>query len=63
MTLCRHRISLRRIEATSTLRRPFRRARAYPEWTGGALGVLSKQMEDFSDVHDKWYLDDLQPDQ
>ena len=33
--------------------------RAYPEWTGGMLGVLNKQMEDFNDFHDKWYLDDL----
>jgi hypothetical protein len=33
--------------------------RAYPEWTGGLLGVLNKQMEDFNDFHDKWYLDDL----
>ena len=33
--------------------------RAYPEWTGGALGVLSKQMEDFNDFHDRWYLNEL----
>lgn len=32
---------------------------AYPEWTGGLIGVLNKQMEDFNDFHDKWYLDDL----
>lgn len=32
---------------------------AYSSWTGGALGVVQKQMEDFNDLHDKWYLDDL----
>ena len=32
---------------------------AYSEWTGGLLGVLNKQMEDFSDFHKKWYLEDL----
>ena len=32
---------------------------AYPEWTGGLIGVLNKQMEDFNDFHDKWYLDEL----
>lgn len=31
----------------------------YSEWTGGLLGVLNKQMEDFNDFHKKWYLDDL----
>lgn len=28
---------------------------AYPEWSGGILGVLAKQLEDFNDFHDKWY--------
>lgn len=32
---------------------------AYSKWTGGLLGVLNKQMEDFSDFNKKWYLDDL----
>jgi hypothetical protein len=32
---------------------------AYPKWSGGVLGVLNKQMEDFNDFHDKWYLDEL----
>jgi len=32
---------------------------AYPEWTGGLIGVLKKQMEDFNDFHDNWYLDEL----
>jgi hypothetical protein len=31
--------------------------RAFPEWEGGILGVLNKQMEDFNDLHDQWYLD------
>ncbi len=31
---------------------------AYPEWTGGLLGVMNKQMEDFSDFHRQWYLSD-----
>ena len=33
--------------------------RAYPEWTGGLIGVLNKGIEDFNDFHDKWYLDEL----
>ncbi|WP_197530230.1 hypothetical protein [Deferribacter desulfuricans] len=33
--------------------------RAYPEWTGGLLGVLVKQMEEFNDFHKKWYLEDI----
>ena len=32
---------------------------AYPEWTGGLLGVAGKQIEDFNDFHMKWYLEDL----
>jgi hypothetical protein len=32
---------------------------AYPEWTGGVLGVVNQQMEEFGDVHEKWYLDAL----
>ena len=32
---------------------------AYPEWTGGLIGVLNKQMEDFNDFHDNWYLDEM----
>lgn len=32
---------------------------AYSEWTGGLLGVLNKQMEDFNDFNKKWYLEDL----
>lgn len=32
---------------------------AFQTWTGGLLGVLAKQMEDFSDFHKQWYLYDL----
>jgi len=32
---------------------------AYSKWTGGLIGVLNKQMEDFNDFHKKWYLEDL----
>lgn len=32
---------------------------AYPEWSGGAIGILTKQMDDFSDFNKKWYLEDL----
>lgn len=30
--------------------------RAYETWTGGWLGVVGKQIEDFNDFHDKWYM-------
>lgn len=33
-------------------------SKAYEEWTGGLLGVMGKQMEDFNDFHKKWYLED-----
>jgi len=33
--------------------------KAYNTWTGGLIGVLNKQMEDFNDFHKKWYLDEL----
>ena len=32
---------------------------AFPTWTGGWLGFLNKQMEDFNEVHKRWYLSDL----
>ncbi len=32
---------------------------AYPEWTGGLLGVSNKQLEDFDDFHNNWYFNDL----
>ena len=31
-------------------------SRAYSEWSGGWLGVMNKQMEDFNDFHKQWYL-------
>jgi len=40
------------------LRLPDGRA-AYDTWTGGLLGVSMKQMQDFIDMHRKWYLDDM----
>lgn len=32
---------------------------AFGTWTGGILGVLGKQMEDFAEFHRKWYVDDM----
>ncbi len=32
---------------------------AYDQWTGGIIGVASKQMEDFTDAYTKWFLDDF----
>jgi len=32
---------------------------AYGEWTGGLIGVVTEQIEDFTDFHDKWYWDSL----
>jgi len=29
---------------------------AYSGWSGGWLGVLNKQLEDFNDFHKRWYL-------
>jgi hypothetical protein len=29
---------------------------AYGQWTGGLLGVVGKQMEDFADLCDKWFV-------
>lgn len=34
-------------------------SKAYPQWTGGVLGVVKKQMENFDDFHRKWYLDEI----
>lgn len=33
--------------------------RAFSTWTGGILGVLNAQLEDFNEFHHQWYLDDL----
>lgn len=32
---------------------------AYPTWTGGLLGVLGKELEQFNEFHRQWYLSDL----
>lgn len=32
---------------------------SYGTWTGGLLGVLGKEMEDFNDFHDRWYFRDM----
>ena len=32
---------------------------AFSRWTGGVLGVASKQMEDFLEFHRQWYINDL----
>ena len=34
-------------------------SRAYPQWEGGMIGVVGKQMEDFNDFHQKWYLNEM----
>jgi len=34
-------------------------SRAYQTWTGGLLGVVGKQVEDFNDFHRQWWLGDL----
>jgi hypothetical protein len=33
--------------------------RAFGEWTGGLIGVLTRQMEDFGSWHRAWYIDAL----
>lgn len=33
--------------------------RAFGTWTGGVLGVMGKQMEDFTEFHKRWYVEDL----
>lgn len=42
----------------SHLKRPDG-SEAYGTWTGGLLGVLGKEMEDFNDFHDRWYFRDM----
>lgn len=32
---------------------------AYSGWSGGWLGVVGKQIEDFNDFHKQWYLNEL----
>lgn len=31
----------------------------FGKWTGGLLGVLGKQLEDFGEFHRRWYLNDM----
>ena len=33
--------------------------KAFPSWTGGLLGVAGKQIDDFTEFHKQWYIDDL----
>lgn len=33
-------------------------SKAFGSWTGGWLGVMSKQMDDFNNFHRQWYIDD-----
>jgi hypothetical protein len=33
--------------------------KAFGTWTGGFLGVLNKQLEDFAEFHRKWYVEDM----
>lgn len=42
----------------SHLKRPDG-SEAYGSWTGGMIGVLQKEMEDFTNFHDKWYLEEM----
>lgn len=32
---------------------------AFGTWTGGMLGVMAKQMEDFRQLHEQWYIADF----
>ncbi|MUT27250.1 MULTISPECIES: hypothetical protein [Mesorhizobium] len=32
---------------------------AFETWTGGLLGVVSRQMQDHSEMHRRWYINDL----
>jgi len=33
--------------------------KAFSTWTGGLLGVVKQQMEDFVEFHKKWYIEDI----
>jgi len=33
--------------------------RAFSSWSGGLLGVTKKQMEDFTEFHKRWYIEDM----
>lgn len=32
---------------------------AFSSWSGGVLGVMGKQIDDFNEFHKKWYLEDM----
>ena len=32
--------------------------KAFPKWSGGLLGVMKEQTEDFYEFHKKWYIND-----
>lgn len=32
---------------------------AFGTWTGGWLGVIGKQMDDFNEFHKQWYIEDI----
>lgn len=34
-------------------------SQAFSTWTGGLIGVLGKQMEDFTEFHKQWYITEL----
>lgn len=34
-------------------------SKAFSIWTGGLLGVVKEQMEDFGEFHKKWYIEDM----
>jgi hypothetical protein len=33
--------------------------RAFEQWSGGWLGVLNEQLEDFGEFHKQWYMNDM----
>ncbi len=33
--------------------------KAFPSWTGGLIGVAGKQMEDFAEFHQQWYINEF----
>lgn len=33
--------------------------KAFSTWSGGFLGVMKEQMEDFADFHHRWYIEDI----
>ncbi len=33
--------------------------RAFPSWSGGLIGVVGEQMDDFSEFHRQWYIEDI----